>query len=205
MGRVGRPTADRVEAINRAILAAAKEQFFRVGVPAASMDTIRAQAGVSKGTLYSRYPTKDALLAAVIESQLADWIELESFPEYAGEPVAEVLRVHGRLLMRYALDPDMRGIGDLLRGPAAPPRELVHRMYDAGYRRGIRHLAGMIDAATAADGRPARRPERVAELLMTIVIGWAHSHEIVGDATPAAAEEAADQAVEFLLAAREVW
>src|ERR1051325_1024332 len=58
--RVGRPTAERVEAIDRSILAAAREAFQAHGFEAASMEAIAAAANVSKSTLYSRYPAQDA-------------------------------------------------------------------------------------------------------------------------------------------------
>src|SRR5882724_11293389 len=62
----GRPTAARVEAISRAMLVEARDEFFRSGFEGARMDTIADADGVSKSTLYERYPTKQALLRAVI-------------------------------------------------------------------------------------------------------------------------------------------
>jgi AcrR family transcriptional regulator len=50
-----------------AILAAARETFEREGV-LASLDGIAARAGVGNATLYRNFPTRDHLLAAVMEA-----------------------------------------------------------------------------------------------------------------------------------------
>lgn len=49
-----------------AIVAAAAELFLHSGYGAVSMDAIAAEAGVSKRTVYSYFPGKDALFAAVM-------------------------------------------------------------------------------------------------------------------------------------------
>ena len=48
-----------------AILAAAAAEFAEVGVRRANIDEVAARAGVSRSTLYRRFPNKDALLYAV--------------------------------------------------------------------------------------------------------------------------------------------
>ncbi len=69
-GRAGRPTVARAAEIDRVILKAARELFLEVGADVASMDVVAAAAGVSKGTLYARFISKDALIAAVIDDLL---------------------------------------------------------------------------------------------------------------------------------------
>lgn len=49
----------------QAILAAATEEFADVGVRRASMDYVAKRAGVSRSTLYRRFPNKEALLMGV--------------------------------------------------------------------------------------------------------------------------------------------
>lgn len=53
-----------------AILAAAREVFDEAGV-LASLDAIAARAGVGNATLYRNFPTRDDLLAAVMEASVA--------------------------------------------------------------------------------------------------------------------------------------
>ena len=48
------------------ILAAAGKLFYTRGIRAVGVDAVAAEAGVSKRTLYSHYPSKDALIAAYL-------------------------------------------------------------------------------------------------------------------------------------------
>jgi AcrR family transcriptional regulator len=57
--RRGRP---RDPAINEAILTATRELLVDVGYAGLSMEAVAARAGVSKPTLYLRYPSKSALV-----------------------------------------------------------------------------------------------------------------------------------------------
>ena len=68
--RVRRPRTDALR--NReAILAAARQTFEAEGV-LASLDSIAVRAGVGNATLYRNFPTRDDLLAAVIQSSFDD-------------------------------------------------------------------------------------------------------------------------------------
>jgi AcrR family transcriptional regulator len=51
------------------ILAAADKLFYIRGIRAIGVDTIAAEAGVSKRTLYNHYPSKDALIAAYLTAR----------------------------------------------------------------------------------------------------------------------------------------
>lgn len=51
------------------ILAAADKLFYSQGIRAVGVDAIAEEAGVSKRTLYSHYPTKDDLIAAYLTAR----------------------------------------------------------------------------------------------------------------------------------------
>jgi len=51
------------------ILAAADKLFYAQGIRAVGVDTLAAEAGVSKRTLYNHYPSKDALIAAYLTAR----------------------------------------------------------------------------------------------------------------------------------------
>ena len=80
--RAGRPTAQRVAEIDRIILDTAMQLFLDDGVDATSMDGVAAAAGVSKGTLYARYASKDALLVTVLEHLIVQMGEQASATNY---------------------------------------------------------------------------------------------------------------------------
>ncbi|WP_372525705.1 TetR/AcrR family transcriptional regulator [Piscinibacter sp.] len=69
------PRQRRKEARPQELLDAALELFVEKGFAATRQDEIAARAGVSKGTLYLYYPSKEELLKAVIRERLSTEIE----------------------------------------------------------------------------------------------------------------------------------
>lgn len=66
----GRPRSVRAD---RAILEAALDAFTEDGYEGMSMEGVASRAGVGKSTVYRRWPCKDDLLLAAIESLLEDF------------------------------------------------------------------------------------------------------------------------------------
>lgn len=94
-----RPSAKELQ-----ILAAARAAFLEMGYAATSMDLVAQQARVSKTTLYTRYPSKEALFAAVIHA------ECEHYPfipaeEFLTLPPSEALRRIGLAFLTLILSP----------------------------------------------------------------------------------------------------
>jgi AcrR family transcriptional regulator len=65
----------RREARPQELLEAALSVFAEKGFTAARLDEIAARAGVSKGTLYLYFPSKEALLEALIDAAILPRIE----------------------------------------------------------------------------------------------------------------------------------
>ncbi len=53
------------------ILEAADRLFYTKGIRAIGVDTVAAEAGVSKRTLYNHYPSKDALITAYLTARFS--------------------------------------------------------------------------------------------------------------------------------------
>ncbi|WP_235434336.1 TetR/AcrR family transcriptional regulator [Gordonia sp. w5E2] len=66
MTMLGASRRRRAEEQERRIIDAASSEFVRSGVRRANIDCIARDAGVSRSTLYRRFPSKDALLAEVV-------------------------------------------------------------------------------------------------------------------------------------------
>ncbi len=68
-GTPGPRSAARRRSPARRILEAARVHFFKHGFRNVTMDDLAAELGVSKKTLYAHYPSKDALLEAVLDAK----------------------------------------------------------------------------------------------------------------------------------------
>ncbi|MFE6972125.1 TetR/AcrR family transcriptional regulator [Streptomyces sp. NPDC057682] len=86
-----RPTGPRAEAKRAAIVKAARAAFLRDGF-GVGMDTIAADAGVSKVTVYNHFGSKEALFTAVIADALDEPLGGASAAALAALPDASDLR-----------------------------------------------------------------------------------------------------------------
>ncbi len=83
----------RKEARPSELLAAALELFAERGFAATRLEDIAARAGVSKGTIYLYFDSKEALFKAAIEESMNPALEAaEALAADGGKPAAELLR-----------------------------------------------------------------------------------------------------------------
>jgi AcrR family transcriptional regulator len=78
------------------ILATADRLFYLQGIRAIGVDTIAAEIGISKRTLYNHFPSKDALIAAYLERRFT------RAPPSDKPPVEQILGTFDRLERGFA-------------------------------------------------------------------------------------------------------
>src|SRR6266540_2539404 len=181
------------------LLAAAAEEFGRVGFERASIDSISLAAGFAKGTIYNYFASKEELFLAVVEAastQAADsaapppdatarerlTVTLASFCTWASEHDA-----FARVLVRECL----MGTPGLYPRVLIAEMPLVHRLETilregagSGELRALA-LAGLADLALAqhwASGGSEPRVEEIPDLILGLLLGSPQSGDRV---TPA--------------------
>lgn len=82
-----KPRQRRAQATVEDVLAAAAQVFEALGYAAGTTNRIAERAGVSIGTLYQHFPSKEALAVALIERHLAEG--MRRLNERVGSAVAE--------------------------------------------------------------------------------------------------------------------
>lgn len=175
--------AQKVEMRER-ILAIADRLFYGQGIRAIGVDTIAAEAGISKRTLYNHFPSKDALIEAYLERRIRPNILTDD------PPVAQILRYFDRI---------ERGIGS--RGFRGCP--FVNAVADVGSRA---HPAGRIALKFKEQQRlwvrallertDARDPDSLATQIAILVDGAIAAALVRGD--PGMARAAREAAVVLL-------
>ena len=78
------------------ILATADRLFYGQGIRAVGVDTVAAEVGISKRTLYNHFPSKDALIVAYLSRRFTPF-EASDMP-----PAAQVLGAFDRLERGFA-------------------------------------------------------------------------------------------------------
>jgi AcrR family transcriptional regulator len=132
----------------RQILEGARSLFLAQGFDAASMNAIAQEAGVSKGTLYVYFKSKEELFEAIVEEQCS--AQGEQIFAFDDDPdVGGVLRRLGCEFVRFLCRPG--GISPIRTVIAIADRmpELGARFYRAGPARGIANLKAYFEEQVA--------------------------------------------------------
>ena len=147
--RSERPRLDR-DARRERILDVAQEVFLEEGFANASMSTIAARLGGSKGTLYNYFKSKDDLFNAYVERRCL-WQQDEVFAVKPGETPQVAIHRFARWLLAFVLDETTLKNFRLIVAEAERAPEIGQIFYDAGPRRGGQRLADFL-SALEADG-----------------------------------------------------
>ena len=86
-----RVTTETKQATRERLLAAAADEFARVGFERASIDAVSTSAGFAKGTVYNYFASKEELFAAVVEAATGQATTAASAPD--GATARERLRI----------------------------------------------------------------------------------------------------------------
>jgi AcrR family transcriptional regulator len=185
--------AERREATQAAIIAAAMRLFGTAGFAAVTVDEIAAAAGVAKGAVYHHFPSKEALFEAVFERASADLASRIRSQAAGSRDILARLADGSRLYFEACAKPPFGQI--LLKdGPTVLGWERW-REIDARYFLAM--LPATLDAAMQA-GLIARQP---AEPLARMLVGAVTEAAVAcaGAEDPAATGRAYVAALERLL------
>jgi len=165
------------------ILAAAKQAFTRDGANA-SLDEIANRAGVGAGTLYRHFPTRDALVKAVYETEVDKLAVAQQEFAKTMNPV-EALRAWMRLFVDYvatkqiiapALTTLAKGTSKLYEGSRVPIRGAIDALVKRAVANGeiradlepfdlLRALVGVSSVASGPDWPESAR--RLVDILIS--------------------------------------
>ena len=144
----------RRDARRVAIIEVARQVFFEEGYAAASMSSIAARLGGSKGTLYNYFKSKEALFEAYIEHACGQWRAwIFDLPDDAASGAADlqaVLTDLGERFLGHLVTESSIRLLQLVIAEAQRAPELAHIFYDAGPGGGITRLTAFLEAAKAA-------------------------------------------------------
>jgi len=157
-----RPRADSLRNRER-LLTAARKAFLSLG-DEASLEAIAKDAGVGIGTLYRHFPSRESLVAAVYEGELATVTTPGLVDELVARDgnAAQALR---SWMDQYAtFVATKHGMSDALRAGMASGDVRAGRT-----RQQVNSIVGAFLAAGAADG--SLRADRTADVVTTALVG----------------------------------
>jgi AcrR family transcriptional regulator len=166
------------------LAAAALELFVEKGFAATRLDDIAARAGVSKGTLYLYFDSKEALFKSVIESSVIPAVaQGEQIIEQFQGNSADLLRelVHG--WWRLFGGTKLGGIPKLMICEARNFPEIALFYHDTVIQRGTRLFTRTLERGIASgEFRPVDVEAAVHALIGPLIIKtlWRHSFTACG-------------------------
>ncbi|MDA0243378.1 MAG: TetR/AcrR family transcriptional regulator [Chloroflexi bacterium] len=149
------------------ILETAASLFYREGFRAVGIDTIIAESGVAKMTLYRHYPSKDDLIVAYLErAHTKFWQAIQqAIAPYAGQPVRQLEAIF-EWVAHIAISPTC--LGCTFMGAANEFPELTHQ----GHQVGLAHKRAVLNLlAELAAEAGARQPTVLAAQLLLLMDG----------------------------------
>lgn len=131
-----RPPNDPAAMRRRAFVDTARDLFFANGYAGTTMSSIASKVGGSKTTLWTYFPSKEELFAAVVDDIVEQYGDMLSMDLPLDEPVPDVLRLFGNLLMTKLTTTPILSLFRLVVGEAERFPHLAETFYERGPRRG---------------------------------------------------------------------
>lgn len=184
------------------ILSIAQQVFMEEGYSAASMSSIAARVGGSKGTLYNYFRSKAELFVAVIQNQ-CETHQNQIF-EFADPDIRKFLTELARRFVRMLLSDEVIAMHRIVVAEATRFPEIGEALHEAGPKRGKQRLVAYLKQAMA-DGRLKQAdPERAAEHAVEMALGGMYRRRLWNVGPPPTddeIEQAIAAAVDVFMAA----
>ena len=166
--RPGRPPRDQGEARHAALLDTALDMFLDAGFAGTTMEAVAAAAGMTKRTVYARYPDKAALFRATVERAIArSTVSAEALAVLDDGDLASTLTAVARRRVAYVTTPEGLKLQRIINTESYRFPEIFIWSYDRATAPVIAFLVALLRRHGAADDRP----EMAARLFMSMVVG----------------------------------
>lgn len=160
----------------RCVLEGARTVFLANGFSAATTDMIQQAAGVSKATVYTYYPNKEALFVAVVEEECERFLAKIRRTTFPNNDLPDILNAIAQTYLDVVLSRDGLALYRMVVAEAPRFPELGRRFYLAGPGAMNHIVADMLKSAASKGelelggiGRDA-----AASLFVNMVRGEAH-------------------------------
>ena len=174
--RAGAGAEQATESVRDRILNTARDLFYREGARAVGVDTVVAQSGVAKTSLYRWFPSKDALIVAVLEEEAKDrWTGWDYTAERTPADPREQLRAQFAGIARFVSSAKYRGCPFMnvtveFADAQHPARAVARGVMEELHRR----IARLVDQLGVT------APEELTQQLVLLVDGAFSSAQCLG-------------------------
>ncbi|MDQ1178585.1 TetR/AcrR family transcriptional regulator [Rhodococcus sp. SORGH_AS_0301] len=170
----GKQTGARSSRVVDAVLGAAVDELAQRGFSSFAVDSVARTAGVNRTTIYRRWPTKTALIAAVLEPVMSRYDHVPDSGSGRDDLYALLLTVRDNAATTEGL-----AFGAAIRADAEEMSDLLETVV----RRALAPFHAVLRRTTEYGQLAQEDVDTIAHTAFMSVIMWRHTHG--GDATDA--------------------
>ncbi|MCX7865137.1 MAG: TetR/AcrR family transcriptional regulator [Novosphingobium sp.] len=142
--RRGRPRLEETGQLDRELLGHALDHFLEKGFESTTMSAITRSLGMSKQTVYARYPSKHALFVAAIQSAIDEWLApFERLHEHESDDLEATLVAVATILVQTMLSPTGMRLIRITNAESCRMPEIGRYTYGKGHETVSRFLADL--------------------------------------------------------------
>lgn len=166
----GRPSRAVSQQISAKLVKAGAQLFLSHGYEKTTMDAVAAKAGMSKRTLYTRFPGKADLFEAVVNDVLSRTVRALGEEHTFEGSLQDNLVAFAENLLKSALVPDVIAVERVVTGEAKQFPELAARLHQRFADYIVDLLSELIAHFEPKQTRPQAAVRRDAELFLAMVV-----------------------------------
>ncbi|MDI1260217.1 TetR/AcrR family transcriptional regulator [Aquabacterium sp.] len=164
----------------RRVLHAATRQFLDRGLERTSMESVARDAGVSKMTIYSYFPSKEALFEAAVSQHTDQVIGFIGVADMDPHCPAAVLTALGRRFLEFMGDPNVIDVQRILFSQGGQHQEIREAFFRQGPDRLARELTQYLHSASRVGSLQVGQPKAAADQFLSLFLGRRHYCAMLG-------------------------
>lgn len=181
----GRPRRDQAGELDRELLAHALDHFLEKGFEATTMNAITRSLGMSKQTVYARFPDKHALFRAALQSAIDDWLApAAALQELEDDDLEATLVAIARALVTTMLSPTGVRLIRITNAESFRMPEIGRQTYGRGHELFAHYLRDLFARRLTAPGRTDADIDDLVTAFLNLISGPARLNAWGLDAAP---------------------
>jgi AcrR family transcriptional regulator len=169
--RAGRPTREQAEARHEELLDTALDHFLEKGFEQATIEAIAGAVGMTKRTVYARYPDKVSLFRAAVHRAIERYsVSDERIRATETGDIEQTLVNIARLRIDQVATPNGLRLQRIINTESYRFPDIFNTSYELGAVPTIKFLANLLKRETHAGRLAVAEPAKAANVFMSMVV-----------------------------------
>jgi TetR/AcrR family transcriptional regulator, mexJK operon transcriptional repressor len=183
----GRPTREQAEARHHLLLDVALDHFLDKGFELATIEAIAQDVGMTKRTVYARYPDKVALFRAAVARAIDRYtVTQEQIEATDTGDLEDTLIAIAWLRVEQVMTPNGLKLQRIINSESYRFPDIFAPFYELAAKPTRRFLAAVLGRETRAGRLAIDQPNRAADVFMSMVVSSTVRSIVLGNPMPRA-------------------